>query len=119
MAAISEFKMAATLLDMQFSMIDRCRWPCQLSLRKLLYLHFVQMTVIFNSRFFSVSLGIPRYLFTYHGSCRLRIAGPITFAKWVHSRSALKQLQFPLQVLAYLHDRQATSAIGNVIHFGI
>ena len=41
MAAISEFKMAATLLDMQFSMIDRCHLPCQLSLRKLLYLHFV------------------------------------------------------------------------------
>ena len=43
MAAISEFKMATTLLDMQFSMIDRCRLPCQLSLRKLLYRHFAQM----------------------------------------------------------------------------
>ena len=43
MAAISEFKIAATLLDMQFSMIDRCHLPCQLSLRKLLYLHFVQI----------------------------------------------------------------------------
>ena len=32
-AAISDFKMAATLLDMQFSMIliGRCRFPCQLS----------------------------------------------------------------------------------------
>ena len=41
MAAISEFKMTATLLDMQFSMIDRCHLPCQLSLRKLLSIHFV------------------------------------------------------------------------------
>ena len=40
--------MAATSLDMQFSMIDRCRLPFQLSLRKLLYLHSVQMTAIFN-----------------------------------------------------------------------
>ena len=48
MAAISEFNMAATLLDMPFSMIDICRLPCQLSLRKLLYLHFVQMAAIFN-----------------------------------------------------------------------
>ena len=32
MAAISEFKMTATLLDMQFSTRDRCRLPCQLSL---------------------------------------------------------------------------------------
>ena len=43
MAAISEFKMAATLLYMQFYMIDRCRLPCQLSLRKFVSLHFVQM----------------------------------------------------------------------------
>ena len=43
MAAISEFKMAVTLLDMKFSMIDRCHLPCQLSLRKLSYLHFVQI----------------------------------------------------------------------------
>ena len=48
MAAISKFKMAATLLDMQFSMIDRCRLPCQLSLRKLLSLRFVQRAAIFN-----------------------------------------------------------------------
>ena len=48
MAAISELKMAATLLDMHFSMIDRCRLPCQLSLRKLLYLHFVQMAAMFH-----------------------------------------------------------------------
>ena len=47
-AAISEFKMAAPLLYMQFSMIDRCRLPCQLSLRKLLSLHFVQMAATFN-----------------------------------------------------------------------
>ena len=45
---IPEFKMAAILLDMQFSMIDRCRLPCQLSLRKLLYLHVVQVAAIFN-----------------------------------------------------------------------
>ena len=43
-AAILEFKMASTLLDMHLSMIDRC----QLSLRKLLYLHFVQVADIFN-----------------------------------------------------------------------
>ena len=48
MAAISELNMEATLLDMQFSMIDRCRLRCQLSLRKLLYLHFVQTAAIFN-----------------------------------------------------------------------
>ena len=48
MAAISEFKMTTTLLDMQFSMIYRCRLPCQLSLRKLLYRHFAQMAAIFN-----------------------------------------------------------------------
>ena len=43
MAAISKFKMAATLLYMQFSMIDICRLPCQLSLRKFVSLHVVQM----------------------------------------------------------------------------
>ena len=49
MAAISEFKMAATLLDMQFSMIDIiCRLPYQLSLRKVLYLQFVQIAATFN-----------------------------------------------------------------------
>ena len=47
MAGISEFKMAATLIDMLY-MIDRCGILCQLSLRKLLYLHFVQMAAIFN-----------------------------------------------------------------------
>ncbi len=45
---MAEFKMAATLLDMQFSMIDICRLPCQLSLRKWLYLHFVHMAAISN-----------------------------------------------------------------------
>ena len=107
-AAISEFKMAATLLDMQFSMLDRCRLPCQLSLRKL------------HCRSFSVSLSIQRYLSTYHKSRSLLIAGPTTFAKGVHSGSLLKHLPFPLQDLAYLHDicsRQATSAIGKVVHF--
>ena len=48
MAAISEFNITATLLDMQFYMIVRCHLPCQLSLRKLLYLHFVQMRAVFN-----------------------------------------------------------------------
>ena len=48
MAAISEFKMATTLLDMPFSMIYRCRLPCRLSLRKLLYRHFARMAAIFN-----------------------------------------------------------------------
>ena len=47
-AAILEFKMASTLLDMHLSTIERCRLPCQLSLRKLLYLHFVQVADIFN-----------------------------------------------------------------------
>ena len=56
MAAISEFKMATTLLDMQFSMIDRCRLPCQFSLRKLLYHHFSQMAAIFN---FPVTAALP------------------------------------------------------------
>ena len=48
-AAISKFKMATTLLDMQFSKRDRCRLHCQLSLRKLLYLHFVQMALILKN----------------------------------------------------------------------
>ena len=50
MAAISKSKMAAILLDMQFSKRDRCRLHCQLSLRQFLYLHFVlvQMPAIFN-----------------------------------------------------------------------
>ena len=55
MAAISNFK-AATFLDMQFSVIDRCRLPCQLSLRNLFYLHFVQMAAIFN---FTVTAALP------------------------------------------------------------
>ena len=100
MAAISEFKMATTLFDMQFSMIDRCRLSCQLSLRKLIYL--------------SVSMSIPRGISTNHSSSRLLITR-------LHSRSALKQLQFPLHDLADLHDttaRQATLAIGNVVLFG-
>ena len=56
MAAISDFKMVATLLDMQFSMICRCRLPCQLSLINLFYLHFVQMAAIFN---FKVTAAFP------------------------------------------------------------
>ena len=56
MAAVLEFKMAATLLDMQFSMIDRCRLPCQLSLRKLSSLHFVQRAAIFN---FTMTAALP------------------------------------------------------------
>ena len=52
MAAISKFKMAATLLDMQFSKRDRCR------LHWLLYLHFVlvQMAAIFN---FTMTVAFP------------------------------------------------------------
>ena len=84
MAAMSEFKMATTLLDMQFSIIDRCRLPCQLSLRKLLYRHFAQMTAIFNfpmrlhCRSFSVSLSIPICISTYDSSSRLLITSPST-----------------------------------------
>ena len=75
----AEFKMAATLLDMQFSMIDICRLPCQLSLRKLLYLHFVRMAAISN---FTMTTALPvllsvipiRYLSTHHSSRRLLIS---------------------------------------------
>ena len=58
MAVISEFKMAATLLDMPFSMIEisRRRLPCQLSLRKLLSLHFVQRAAMFN---FTMTVALP------------------------------------------------------------
>ena len=56
MAVISQFKMAATLLDMQFPMIDICPLPCQLSLSKLLYLHFVQMSAIVN---FKMTAALP------------------------------------------------------------
>ncbi len=56
MAAISEFKMTATLLYMQFSMIVRCRLPCQLPLRKFVSLHFVQMAAIFN---FTMTAALP------------------------------------------------------------
>ena len=56
MAAISEFKMAATLLYMKFPMIVRCRLPCQLSLRKFVSLHFVQMAAIFN---FTMTAALP------------------------------------------------------------
>ena len=53
MAAISKFKMAATLLDMQFSKRDRCRLHCF-----FLYLHFVlvQMAAIFN---FTMTAALP------------------------------------------------------------
>ena len=56
MTAISQFKIAATLLDMLFSVIDERRVPCQLSVRKLLYLHFVQMAAIFN---FKMTVALP------------------------------------------------------------
>ena len=56
MAVVSEFKMAAPLLDMPFSMIDICRLPCQLSLRKLLSLHFVQRAAMFN---FTMTSALP------------------------------------------------------------
>ena len=51
MAAVSKYKMAAILVQMQFSNTDKCRLPCQLSLRKFLYLHFVlvHMAATFNS----------------------------------------------------------------------
>ena len=81
MAAISKSKMAALLLDMQFSKRDRCRLPSQSSLRKFLYLHFVlvQMAAIFN---FTMTAALPvlfsvvehtnrLYLSTYHSSRRL------------------------------------------------
>ena len=51
MAAITKSKMAAILLlGMPFSKRDKCRLPCQLLLRKFLYLHFVlvQMEAILN-----------------------------------------------------------------------
>ena len=56
MAVISEYKMATTLLDMQFSMIDIFRLHCQLSLRKLLCRPFAQMAAIFN---FPMTAGLP------------------------------------------------------------
>ena len=56
MAVISEFKMATTLLDMQFSMIDIFRLPYQLSLIKLLCRHFAQVAAIFN---FPMTAGLP------------------------------------------------------------
>ena len=56
MAAIWDFEMAATLLDMPFSIIGRCSLPCRLSLRNLFYLHFVQMAAILN---FTVSGALP------------------------------------------------------------
>ena len=56
MAAISDFKMATTLSDMQFSTIGRYRLPCQLSLRNSFYLHFVQMAEIFN---FTMTAALP------------------------------------------------------------
>ena len=55
-AAISDFKLVATLLDMQFSMIGRCSLPCQLSLINVFYLHFVQIAAIFN---FTVTAALP------------------------------------------------------------
>ena len=51
-----------------------------------------------------MSFSIPRYLSTYHSSRRLLIACPTTFANWVHSWSALKQMQFPLPDCAHLQD---------------
>ena len=58
MAPISKSKMAAILLDMPFSKGNRCRLPCQLSLRKFLYLHFVlvEMAAIFN---FTMTAALP------------------------------------------------------------
>ena len=52
MAAISKFKMAATLLDMKFSKRDICRLHC------FFYLHFVlvQMAAIFN---FTMTAALP------------------------------------------------------------
>ena len=56
MVVISEIKMAATLLHMPFSMIDICRLPCQLSLRKLLSVHFVQRAATFH---FTMTAALP------------------------------------------------------------
>ena len=78
--------------------------------------HYDHMAAISEFKMAATSLDMP-YMSTYHSSRRLLNAGPTTFAKCVLSRSALIQLQFPLQYLAHLHDigpRQATSAICNV-----
>ena len=101
MAAISKFKMAATLLDMQFSKTD-------FAYIGFLYLHFVlvQMAAIFNftmrlhCRSFSVSLSIPRYMSTYYSSCRLLIAGSTTLAKCGAFQVCLETIEIPIAILS-------------------
>ena len=104
MAAILKFKMAATLLDMQFSKRDRCR------LHWFLYLHFVlvQMAAIFN---FTMTAALP-VLFsviehtkihvhaTYHSSCRLLIAGSTALAKCGAFQVCLEAIEIPIAILS-------------------
>ena len=84
MAAISEFKMAATLLDIPFSMIDICRLPCQLSLRKLLSFDLVQRAAMFN---FTMTVALITGPFQWHcayqDTCP-RIIVPVAYIRSHH-----------------------------------
>ena len=126
MAAISKFKMAATLLDMQFSKreidvayIVSCHWEsCCISISfrwlsscKIIPIIMGKQTVRLwqpysisrwrlHCRSFSVSLSIPRYMSTYHSSSRLLITGPTTFAKRGAFHVCLETIAIPHAILS-------------------
>ena len=125
MAVISEFKTAATLLDMPFSMIDMSLTFSVITEKDVISpfssegsnFQFHDDGCI-NCRSCSVLLRIPRYMSTYHSSSRLLITGPTTFAKWGAFHVCLETIAIPLARLrestfaryqfkaSYLSDRQ-------------
>ena len=51
-------------------------------------------------RSFSVSLSIPRYMSTYHSSCRLLIAGSTALAKCGAFQVCLETIEIPIAILS-------------------
>ena len=53
-----------------------------------------------HCRSFSVSLSIPRYMSTYHSSCRLLIAGSTALAKCGAFQVCLETIEIPIAILS-------------------
>ena len=91
------------LLDMQFSKRDRCRlhWFFYISIS--FWFRWQPYSISrwrLHCRSFSVSLSIPRYMSTYHSSCRLLIPGSTKLAKCGAFRVCLETIEIHIAILS-------------------
>ena len=106
MAAISKFKMAATLLAMQFSKRDRCRlhWFFISPFRSGSDGSHIQFhddgCIAGPFQCHWAYLSIPRYMSTYHSSCRLLIAGSTALAKCGAFQVCLETIEISIAILS-------------------